>query len=63
MTPLVLLVTSLYLNPNSMIEDKPVEYTKAFKSVEECNSYKEQLEADLKKSLENGLIAYSTKCE
>ena len=63
MTPLVLLVTSLYLNPVDMIEDKPVEYTKAFKSVEECNSYKEQIEQDLKKSLEEGLIAYSTKCE
>ena len=63
MTPLVLLVTTIYLNPVAMIEDKPVEYTKAFKSVEECNSYKEQIEQDLKKSLENGLIAYSTKCE
>ncbi len=46
-----------------MMNDTPVEFTKTFNSIEECHLFKQQIDKDLKKSLEDGLIAYSTRCQ
>ena len=58
----ILLVVAMYVSPESMINDTPVEFTKQFSSTMECEAYKERHTEMLNNALEDGLIAYSIRC-
>ena len=59
----VLLVIAMYVSPESMTNGTPVEFTKQFSTTMECEAYKERHTEMLNNALQDGLIAYSIRCD